>query len=221
MRFKIIILTVIIVITIDSFCQRPEKLSAEVDMNFFHYLISQNRKNYFNYGYSILFSYSNDNFKVSSGINYSTKNSYYYGDPSSFDQLIRRDYRLSYLNIPLLITYGHEPSRKFNVQFVGGIIFNNILDYDIVSYHTYGGPVYENDVDADQKTGISLRMGMNVSHAFNQRLILNLSPFIDFKFVLDHYDNYRPNYKNLTDDRFLLGVKLGIEYVICKFHHNE
>lgn len=193
--------------------QEKENFSTEVDASYYYYYLNENRINNFNYGFSFLLSYIIDNLKVSSGINFSTKNSYYNVESNiSTDFLERRVYRLDYVNIPILISYGINSSGTLRANILSGIIFNKIIGYSITSSYLNKNPVIEKNIKSDQKTGVSLRLGINISKKTNQYFVFNLSPFVDYKFELD-YTIQRPDYRNLTDDRLTLGIKLGIEYV--------
>ena len=108
LKFKLTICVVLLIGSGDlmSQTQKSEHFSIEADLNYYHYFISQKRKSDCNTGYSLLFSYSEGNFKYSSGINYSTKNSYYHADPSSTtSQLTKREYKIQYINIPFIVSY--------------------------------------------------------------------------------------------------------------------
>ena len=196
-----------------SFGQHVEKFSAEIDIGYTYYYISNNRADYFNYGISTLISYNIDKYALSTGINYSTKNSYYNVVPDASNNFLKkRDYDLQYINIPILFKFGEHSVKKISYRLISGFVFNHIVNYDITSYYLNNTPALEKDVKASQKTGISLRLGGNLSHHLRNKICVNLSPFIDYKFELDHKDYYRPDYKQLTDDRFSFGIKLGIEY---------
>ena len=203
------------VVCLNSFGQEKENFSIEIDANCNFYFISQNRKNYFNTAYSLLISYYNiEKLKLSTGINYSTKNSYYNADPTIASEFLRkRDYKLQYINIPIILSYTGNSTKEFKMNMMGGIVFNKIIKYDITSFYSNDLAKIEEDVKSSQKTGVSLRIGMNFSKFLYQSLILNLSPYLDYKLELDHNEYNIPNYKNLTNDRFSFGIKIGIEYL--------
>jgi hypothetical protein len=217
LRFFLTVFVVLLIGPGDSMSQHQEigHFSMEADVNYYYYFISQKRKSDCNTGYSLLLSYTEGNFKYSSGINYSTKNSYYHADPSSStSQLTKREYKLQYVNIPFIVSYGKKSLKKFSTQLVCGIIFNKIISYDITSYYLNDPSITEKSIDANKKTGISLRIGMNLRQSLNHKLYINYSPFIDYKATLDHQGDSSPDFRNLTDDRLSVGVKVGIEFVI-------
>jgi hypothetical protein len=190
--------------------------STEIDLNYYYFENKSYEENYFNPGISVMFAYFKEKFKFSAGVNYSTKNYYYLNEPSLSYPLEKRDYYLKYLNIPMLVYFPNIPSRKFNFQFFNGLVYNFILDYTIKSYYYNKPTEIENNIDAGQRMGISARVGVNVGFAVSRRFSINLSPFVDYKFWMDHDQNYRPSYENLSENRFLFGARIAFEYVIKK-----
>jgi hypothetical protein len=217
LRFFLTVFVVLLIGPGDSMSQHQEigHFSMEADMNYYHYFFSKNRKSDCNTGYSLLFSYAEDNFKYSSGMNYSTRNSYYHADPSSTpSQLTKREYKVQYVNIPFIVSYGKKSLKKFSTQLVGGIIFNKMIRYDITSYYQNGPSITEKNIDANRKTGISCRIGMNLRQSLNHRFYINYSPFVDYKAVYEDRRYSNPDLRNFTVDRLSVGVKVGIEFVI-------
>lgn len=216
MTSRTFIIIIFFISSLHSFSQHSNKFSTEIDLNYYYFGNKSYEENYFNSGISVMFSYYKEKFKFSSGLNYSTKNYYYLNEPTLSYPLEKRDYFLNYLNIPMLVYFPYMSSGKFHFQFFNGLVYNFILDYTIKSYY-YNKPTdIENNIDAGQRMGISARAGVNVGYAVSRRFFINLSPFADYKFWMDHDDNYRPSYKNLSDNRFLFGVRIAFEYVLKK-----
>ena len=70
--------------------------SIQMDANYFYYRMGGNTRNSFNYGFSFLLSETLNNIKISSGINYATKNYYYQVDPDALTYfLTKREYKQS------------------------------------------------------------------------------------------------------------------------------
>lgn len=59
---------------------------------------------------------------------------------------------------------------------------------------------------------IKYMIGMTFSKSINKNLILNTSPFLSYKIVLNSSDG-RPDYTNIPDDKLSLGFNLGLEYI--------
>lgn len=214
MRYKVSLIILLSIFHIDIFCQKKESFSVESNYNYYYYFLSEYNHNYYNQGFSLLASYIVDKTKVSSGINFSTKN--YYSDfenSQTMDTLNKTDYKISYINFPILISYSFCSSEKYKSDIFGGVVFNKIIKYDLTSYYLNKEPIYEKDIDAGQKTGTSLRLGFNISKYISQRLLVSFSSYADFKITLDHIES-KPNYHNLPNDRLSVGLKFGIEYII-------
>lgn len=212
---------IIITIFVLAFCsteifsQNKSLLSAEADFNVYRYFINSNRSENFNYGFSFILTQNIKKIKVSTGINYATKNSYLNIQPVLSDSMNRIDYKIKYLNFPVLITFNLYSFQKFDVKYVCGILFNKVVNYDIITHNVKKGSVTEKNIQAGQKTGASVRIGIVFENKMNHNFNINLSPFMDYKVKLD-FNEQRPNYRNLTNERFSLGLRIGIEYMITK-----
>lgn len=208
------ILIIIFLIAISSsvvFSQDKNLISSEIDANFYNYCISKENTNKFNYGFSLLFSRYLRKLKISFGINYSTK--YYNAPGNAFFEVERREYNLQYLNFPIIMNYPVITKEKHFISFLTGITFNNIIDYRIRSYY-YSGDIYIADNLLNQKSlGMSLNIGLTISVTTGKNTLFNLSPIISIKIVPDH-DVQKYSYKNIPDDIFSIGLKIGIEYLI-------
>jgi hypothetical protein len=213
MRFKILIIVIFFTLSIDSFSQRKENFSIETDVNYYYYNLGNNTSNYFNYGFSILGSYTVDKLKVSSGINFSTKDYYVYIDPSITDPLSKLVYKIQNINFPVLLNYVAYSSHKFKTDILGGVVFNRVIGYNITSYYLNKDPIIEKNIEVNQKTGMSVRLGVNISRYINQHFLITLSPFTDFKIEVEQIES-KPNYHNLPNDRLSFGLKLGVEYIL-------
>jgi hypothetical protein len=194
--------------------QKENYLSIEGDVNYYHHFISRDTKNNFNYGFSLTLWQHIKKIKVGIGTNYSTKNYYYNVSPnisSSFAN--KREYKLKYLNFPFLLDVNIlNPNNRLYIDILSGIIFNKVIDYDIVTYYTNKQPLHENVTDAEMQLGLSIRLGSAVSYIINKNISFSTTPFADFKLILNSI-NQRPDYSELPDNRFSVGLKIGVEYL--------
>ena len=145
MHFKVLLLIVLFgTLFIDLFGQQKENFSIETDVNYYYYYISHNTRNSFNFGYSLLGSYKFNKYKVSSGVNFSTQDSYYNVIPDeSSNFLEKRNYNLKYINFPFLMSYMISSSLKYKTDLLGGVVFNRVIKYDIASYYSNKDPIIE------------------------------------------------------------------------------
>lgn len=219
---KTIFLILIFIISNNAFGQENSSYSIELNSNYIFYFVanpkySVNYKNFFNCGFSLFGSqYLNDRTKLSLGINYSTKYFYYTQEPTLFnDFFTKQEYLIKYINIPILISYNFFKISDFKIGITSGFFGNHIISYDINRYYLNMDTKKDKNVKAGQKSGLSYRLGLEFSKLITQRLIINISPFFDYKIFLD-FDEQRPDYRNLTDDRFSTGFRLGVEYLFEK-----
>jgi hypothetical protein len=199
----------------ELYSQDKNCISAEIDGNGYYYFMNVNRYNNFNYGYSFILSRYIHKIKVSFGINYAKKNSYLniHIEPTSWlDSLNKIEYDIKYLNFPIFVTFDLYSFNKVKINCLGGVVFDKIINYDITTHYQNKSNITEKNIQAGQKLGLSFRFGIGLTKAILPCVNLNLSPFIDYKVMLD-YREQRPDYRNLTDDRFSFGLKLGVEYL--------
>ncbi len=105
-----------------------------------------------------------------------------------------------------------NPNNRLYINILSGIILNKVIDYDKITYSTNKQPLYEKETDAEMKLGLSLRLGSAVSYKINKNISFSATPFADFKLILNSISQ-RPDYSDLPDNRFSVGLKIGVEYL--------
>ncbi len=210
---KIILFTILFICVFQIYGQKKNYLSIEGDANYYYYFIGENNTNNFNYGFSIIISEYINKLKVSSGINYSIKSYDSQGD--QFYSIKKREYKLGYLNFPIIGNFEIISKKTFTSSILIGLVFDKIIDYNIRSYYLNGKTVTEDNLKGNQKLGVSLIFGATFSKLIGNRCKLNLSPFINYKLTPES-DSQSPNYRNLAYDKLSVGFKIGIEYLFKK-----
>ncbi|GAB4460339.1 MAG: hypothetical protein Fur0028_13620 [Bacteroidales bacterium] len=205
---KIVFCLLIFIWAFKTYSQEKDYFSAELDANYYYYFFLNNN---FNYGSSILISKYIHKLKMSSGINYSVKSFYTQGDP--FYSIKKRDYKIAYLNFPIIGNIEIISQKSFYSSILIGFAFNRIINYGIKSYYLNDETLIENNIKKDQILGVSIICGITISKPINNRFILNLSPCVNYKLIPDHRDQ-RPNYRSLPDDKISVGLKIGAEYLL-------
>ena len=196
------------------FGQGIKNFSAELDANYYYYFLTKTKNNNFNYGFSVILSACINKVKLSSGVNYATKNYYSQSDPSlNLDSIEKRSYKVAYLNVPVLFSYNVLSIKTFKSFILIGIIFNQIINYSIESKYANKEPILEKNITEGQKLGMTLTCGLSFSKTISKHFAINFSPSFNFKLSSDHF-NDRPSYRNLSDDKYSFGVKVGVEYFI-------
>jgi len=207
---KIAFCLLLFIWALKTYSQTKDYFSTEFDANYYYYFIGENNSNNFNYGFSMLISKHIQKLKLSTGINYSIKSYDSQGDP--FYSIQKREYKVEYLNFPIIANIEIISQKKFFSSILTGFVFNHILDYNIKSYYLNGETLTEDNLIDNKKLGTTFVLGTAFSKSVGNKCLLNLSPFINFKLIPDH-DNQRPDYKNIPDDKISFGVKIGIEYM--------
>ena len=203
-------------ITIILFCclfelygQEKNRSSVEIQGNTSFFFL---RNNNFNHGYSLILSRYINKIKVSAGVNYATKNTYTKHVPSYWlDSVYQLNYNIKYLHFPLLVTFNVYTFNSLKLNTTAGIVFNRILDYDIVEKRNNKPDEIEKDIYEGQNLGFSFRLGVGLTKSILQNFNVSLSTFADYKYRLDF--SYMPNsYQNLSEDRVSCGASIGVEY---------
>lgn len=179
--------------------QDKDHFSTEFDANYYYYFSIGKSTNKFNYGFSALISKYIHKLKISSGLNYSTKSYYYEVTPIiSTNYLKRRNYKINYLNFPIIGNIEMFSQKSFSYSILIGIAFNRIINYRINSYYLYNGASANTIPVKDHNFGTTSTFGATISKSLSNRYILNLSPFIN---------------SNLPLGNISAGFKISIEYL--------
>ena len=120
---------------------------------------------------------------------------------------------MQYINFPILINIASNKNKKINVNFLIGLIVNKVINYSLTSYYADKPSLYENDIEFDNKLGLTLRLGANISKKISNHFNLNVVPFTDFKLLLNSVEYHRPGYIDVPDNSLSFGLKIGIEYL--------
>jgi hypothetical protein len=192
--------------------QKVKFYSIEIDANYYYYFEGDVVSNDYNYGFSGLLTYNLERTKWTTGINFSTKKYYYYTDPIVVENITKREYKLSYLNIPIFFSYKVNKSKTFDITPLIGVIFNNVLTYNITLQNVDGVKWKESGNTSQKKLGVSSRVGLNLSKLFGEEWKLNFGFFSDFKIVPDYKNQGYPDYKDMPEGRVSFGIKIGVEY---------
>ncbi len=212
MKKACLILFLLVCFFFSAFCQEKDYYSVEIDVNYryYHGLFPEN----YNYGFSVITSKYINKLKVSLGINYYLR-TFHYKKGEDLNTFKERIYKLTYLNFPLLLGNIEIIARKsFSSSIMLGFSFNQIVNYNITTYHWNGETVIDNNIKDHLGAGISLICGLNFSKRLNQKTWLNVSLFGNSQRNPKHYNRSRnPIYSFLPDDKFSVGLKIGVEYL--------
>ena len=206
-KYLIILLVLICV-------QAQSQISLELNTGYLYYFTGNNTVNDFNYGFSLLVMDRIAKLKVATGVEYSTMFYHYDVSPeNSNDYLTRRNYKLQYLNFPLLIILGNRLTNNLNIHPLGGLVFNKNINYSLISNYSDDPNEQILDLKSADDIGISLRCGASVSKKAGNRLTINFLPLADFKIKSNSSNQFRENdFRTIPNSFLSISIKIGLEY---------
>lgn len=186
-------------------------LSSEAFFTSPYYLTDY--KNQLNYGMGVLISESIKSIKISAGIFYNTKK--YFSSYENTSTIDKVTYSLEYYNIPILVGINLLRQENIKNQFLisTGMIFNTPRNYSSITYYKNNNSPSTNDTPIDYKTGSSFRLGLQFHKRLNALFNIYTSAFVDYKFQLDRLDFYNSTpqwHHSYSEDRFLIGLNIGL-----------
>ncbi len=169
----------------------------------------------FNHGYSLLLSKYVGKLKMSTGINYSI---FAYAENFSESifhaQPIRKEYRIEYLNFPVILQPNLYSGKKYRFSLVAGVLFNRPLRHET--------KIFASDPAKNQtivsysavKQGLTLMGGFSISRNLNEHFEVYLTPFVNYRTGIGlNGDNY-PDYLFIQESNLLqFGGKISLEYL--------
>jgi len=203
-----------------AFGQKDTKQSFEFQVSNIYYLYlgdySITPQNHLNYGFTLLYSPRiAKNLYTNLGVGYATMNKYYITIPGDFYQYYERsDDYTKYINLLLMIEYRFFHTKGFSFKISQGPILNHRADHDWIRSDVNGTIRFSNThlyYDHYYNNGLSYRLSSGVSYKRSEKFNLNLSLFMDYKFILYFRNN---SHGDIYNDRFSGGINLGIEYKI-------
>jgi hypothetical protein len=180
-----------------------EKYSDYIDVNNkFNFSISgsygiqfKSRSLEFGVGYctkNYVFNYNNDDFAVSS-----------------------KEGKLKYMFIPIILNQNLYLNHRQSVSGLIGVIFLRPFDFSKVTNYRNGEQETEDNINVDFKTGIQARLGLVYSRKISELVHLFCEIYGGYKFVMDYHESHPDSdYENLTDDRFSIGLNVGVNLFI-------
>lgn len=153
-------------------------------------------------------------FKVEVGFAYATKNYafHFHNTLSEYDKI---EVELEYYYIPIMLHSRLFTDKKNTVSLGVGVVFLKPFGYSEETFYKDGTKKNPNDfVPVDYKWGNSARLGFSYArHIAESDFRLFADVYGDYKFALDYNDpGSSLKYSDLTDDRFKMGINIGIEW---------
>lgn len=218
MSGKAIITTLFFLILI---CGKTQSQSQSVSLNYgYPYYFMQGEsygdydvKNDFNHtvGFSIGNYFNSSTIEV--GISFGTKNySFIYTDINSSEK--REKFKIKYFIFPLTFSQRVYSNSKNTFALLAGIAFIKPFGHSSVTELANGSYVKKESIPVMYEVGSNARLGIKYSRRIAQHFFLCSQIHGDYKFDLDYTRaSPRLKYSNLTDDRFSIGINVGVEWI--------
>lgn len=190
------------------FAQKTNRYSIDVNTFGLKYFLEENYGSKLNMGFnSNLTYYRNDKYKVSLGVGLFDKDYVRYSGSNQNQDVF--EYALKYQHLTLNL--GHVFLRKsfFSTEFYAGISYLRRTKCDLAINYSDGTGILIDNLSEYKNPILSLNNGLIFSFTFFERLKLNLSPLIQFKFLPE--DEGTQDY-GLSDDRLNFNFQIGLEF---------
>lgn len=157
-------------------------------------------------------------FKIELGFAYATKN-YTFKSQNELAAYDKTDVELQYYFIPLMLSRRLFTDTKNTFSLGLGAVFLKPFRYKSQTFYK-DGTMSKPDATApvDYKTGTSVRLGISYSRQlFASDFMIFTEVYGDYKFNMDYNEpGSSIEYSDLTDDRFDMGVNIGIEWLFTR-----
>jgi hypothetical protein len=161
-------------------------------------------------GYSKYFA----KFKFDFGFEYASKKySYTFSDPNY--KLERITEKLNHLYFPIHFNRRILIKNQNILSLNFGLLIIESFGYSIIETHKSGEKIENKNLSLPNKFGHTLQFGVRYSRKISTLYIFYSELYLNYKFNLDVYEGASSDlYPIPNDDRFNLGLKIGIERII-------
>lgn len=152
--------------------------------------------------------------KIEVGFAYATKNYAFYSH-NTLSEYDKTEVELAYYYIPVMLHRRLFTDTKNTVSLGVGLVFLKPFGYHEEIFYKDGTKTNPDDLaPVDYKWGNSARLGISYSRRIAEsdfRLFANV--YGHYKFAMDYNKaGSSLKYSDLTDDRFAMGINIGIEW---------
>lgn len=156
-------------------------------------------------------------FKIEFGFGYGTKNyTFHYRDDAS--PITEEKMQLNYYMIPIVIHKRLFTDSKNTVSLSLGSVFLKPFDYSKETIFKDGSKLDARDLPVSYEIGNTVRFGMKYGrNLISPKFMIFTEIYGDYKFNMDYSESGSSVLRHdLTDDRFNLGLKVGVEWIFSK-----
>ncbi len=190
---KVLICAILALLVGQVHSQNNELLSIQIEAGYHHDYNLKSSNFHFNYQLSPLVFVHFNKFRIGSGVNFITKN----GD----------EYDISYLNVPILVSFDiySKNSNRFNI--IAGVSFDNLVKF---KDKTTNEDILQTD-KPNKELGMSLLLSIYYHRQLSRMFNVFVSPFAEFKVRNELGANPHYNW-SYPQSGFAFGLKIGFEF---------
>ncbi len=173
-------------------------------------------KNKINYNVGLSINKYFRSSKIEIGFAYGTKN-YFFIYRDIYSSVEKENLKLNYYFIPLFFNQRLFTDLNNTISLSLGTVFIKASGYSKETFFKDGTKINRENIPVKYKLGNTLRLGIKYSKNISYRFILFTELYANYKFNTDYYESGSSlQYFNLTDDRFDMGINVGIEWPFNK-----
>jgi hypothetical protein len=205
---KCISIFVFIVLNLTCFGQKMNRFSIDVNGSGIKYFLDDNYSSKLNLGFNSNFNYYlNNKYKISLGVGVFNKDYIRYTGSNQNQDIF--EYELNYQHLNL--NFGYTILRKsfFSTEVNGGISYLRRSKCDLAIYYADGTGILIDNLSEYKNPILASFIGTTFSFTFFDRIKLNLSPLLQYKFLKE--DEGFQDF-GLSDDQLNFNFQLGLEF---------
>lgn len=154
--------------------------------------------------------------KFEIGFAYGTKN-YLYNYRDVYSDIQSENVQLNYYFIPISFNQRLFTDSINTISLSLGTVFLKPFGYSKDIILKDGTKNNQDNIPVNYKFGTSVKLGLKYSKSISPKILLFSELYASYKFNIDYYESgSSTQYFDLTDDRFNMGVNIGIEFLLTK-----
>lgn len=154
--------------------------------------------------------------KLEIGFAYGTKN-YFFNYRDVYSSIQSENIQLNYYFIPVLFNQRLYTDSVNTISLSLGTVFLKPFGYAKETVLKDGTKRNQDNVPVNYKLGNTVRIGFRYSKKISPKILLFSELYANYKFNIDYHESGPSiQYFDLTDDRFNIGVDIGLEFLFTK-----
>ena len=205
---KCITIFVFIFLNLTFFGQKMNRFSIDVNGSGVKYFLDNNYSSKLNMGFNSNFSYyRNNKYKISFGAGIFNKDYTRYSGSNQNQDIFEYDLKYQHLNLNFGFTFFRKSF--FSTEVNGGISYLRRSSCDLAINYADGTGILIDNLNEYKDPILASSIGTTFSFTFFDRIKLNLSPLLQYKFLKE--DEGFQDF-GLSDDQLNINFQLGLEF---------